>query len=1076
MRDVTGWKKSFVKEIKKALPEDTGLKAGNFCDIELGLFLWFKIAPDEDCHNFWTLLAGWPFANVWLTLSAENKQAIAFIRYYLRFYKSNRFWKKCLENYREIGETIRLFNIDENGLLKKRELSICPERVDLYTQVLQTMPESSPSELKWADEGIVYFRTPEDSIDSVEIPPEWEASSSTSKLQLKGKSQRQNLIVPWLELEETASWMDEQLKNSFYGEQIRKLRLESLAREWNSEHGIPLNGLAHIVGMPSSGKSTLMKILAVWAGQKGLHTTLIVDNIASVLELTALLGKFNLEAVPILGAYNRQAHLEKTHALIQENGLNLGSIPQLTWLSTVCPLNGLREDTSVHQPFLPGREPCTALYKEHPWQAKSKKPQRYLCPLFERCPVQEAMCRLLKANIWVATPASLIHTWLPVQLTGQKMRIWEAVYRHSDLLIMDEVDRIQVIFDQFFAPTQVLADHTGNSWLNKLGENVSSSYYGGGRRQLADANLVDWHRAYDNVQSSINLLYTTLLKNIELRKWLGRNYFTTWGLMDRLVHEWEATGLPISTAEMMNKMEAYIKNPFGQDTVQELAQAATLFLIAPESELGRSLIRPWLKSQGINLIDEFTVDKLALIVVLAILEYSLFTMVEEWEEAAREFNLDDEGLDFFRHRLGDYQPVLPEAPMGNLLGFQYVQSDNNRNPGIIRVFRFMGVGRWLLANFPELLADGEGITGPHTLLLSGTSWAPGSPAYHLAVPPAAILKAPESELAGIEGSEIDFSPVYDELGKPLRVSGTKGQERFTNLQQLLKGLTDPGRQGMSRLKRELTLLEPQRQRLLLLVGSYEEARITKNFFKNHRDWAESDVCCLIRDNEDEQDDTTVPRGMVEQVATRQAKILIAPMLAIERGHNILNEDNVAAFGSAYFLVRPMPVPNDMNNYTQYINCWAMRKYQDGEWLSKKCSEAKMGQIGTQFRSDANTCWQFRVKNEHKNRSLHNWPLEEKRELFWTQLVLIWQIIGRLIRGGCKARVHFCDAAFHLETTSSGIKVSEASSMLLGMKQVLELYFKPETEVGYDSISEEDRRLAQALYKPLYEMLKKMKEI
>jgi hypothetical protein len=43
------------------------------------------------------------------------------------------------------------------------------------------------------------------------------------------------------------------------------------------------------------------------------------------------------------------------------------------------------------------------------------------------------------------------------------MRIWEAVYRKSDLVIMDEVDRIQVIFDQFFAPTQILADHTGKS-------------------------------------------------------------------------------------------------------------------------------------------------------------------------------------------------------------------------------------------------------------------------------------------------------------------------------------------------------------------------------------------------------------------------------------------------------------------------------------------------------------------------------------------------------------------------------------------------------------------------------------
>jgi hypothetical protein len=179
--------------------------------------------------------------------------------------------------------------------------------------------------------------------------------------------------MPLVELEDTASWMDNELnKSSFYMDQIRKIRLEPVSREWNFEQGIPLNGLAHIVGMPSSGKSTLMKILAVWAGQKGIHTTLIVDNIASVLELTTLLESLKISAVPILGALSRQSHLEKVHALIQEEGLNLVDNLRLKWLSTVCPLNGLRKDTTIQQPFTPGQEPCTALYKKHPWNEIKK--------------------------------------------------------------------------------------------------------------------------------------------------------------------------------------------------------------------------------------------------------------------------------------------------------------------------------------------------------------------------------------------------------------------------------------------------------------------------------------------------------------------------------------------------------------------------------------------------------------------------------------------------------------------------------------------------------------------------------
>ncbi|WP_345613077.1 hypothetical protein [Pseudonocardia adelaidensis] len=37
--------------------------------------------------------------------------------------------------------------------------------------------------------------------------------------------------------------------------------------------------------------------------------------------------------------------------------------------------------------------------------------------------------------------------------------------------------------------------------------------------------------------------------------------------------------------------------------------------------------------------------------------------------------------------------------------------------------------------------------------------------------------------------------------------------------------------------------------------------------------------------------------------------------------------------------------------------------------------------------------------------------DERDRVAWTQLVTIWQVIGRLLRGGQPARVYFCDAAF-----------------------------------------------------------------
>ena len=39
------------------------------------------------------------------------------------------------------------------------------------------------------------------------------------------------------------------------------------------------------------------------------------------------------------------------------------------------------------------------------------------------------------------------------------------------------------------------------------------------------------------------------------------------------------------------------------------------------------------------------------------------------------------------------------------------------------------------------------------------------------------------------------------------------------------------------------------------------------------------------------------------------------------------------------------------------------------------------------------------------------PHSARRALIWSQQVSIWQVIGRLVRGGCEAQVFFCDAKF-----------------------------------------------------------------
>jgi hypothetical protein len=93
------------------------------------------------------------------------------------------------------------------------------------------------------------------------------------------------------------------------------------------------------------------------------------------------------------------------------------------------------------------------------------------------------------------------------------------------------------------------------------------------------------------------------------------------------------------------------------------------------------------------------------------------------------------------------------------------------------------------------------------------------------------------------------------------------------------------------------------------------------------------------------------------------------------------------------------------------------------------------------------------------------PNPERQALAWTLLVTIWQVIGRLVRGGVPAQVYFCDAAFApgYASRSDDARDDDTTSLLLGLRDVLAPYFHPRS---IDS----DRYLVEALYGCLHDAL------
>ena len=94
------------------------------------------------------------------------------------------------------------------------------------------------------------------------------------------------------------------------------------------------------------------------------------------------------------------------------------------------------------------------------------------------------------------------------------------------------------------------------------------------------------------------------------------------------------------------------------------------------------------------------------------------------------------------------------------------------------------------------------------------------------------------------------------------------------------------------------------------------------------------------------------RGDVASFAATTSEILVAPLLAVERGHNIVLPGGKAAIGTVYFLARPHPRPDDITLAIQAVNDWAVRHVRDGGFAQQVRAVGSLDAAGLAFRKRA----------------------------------------------------------------------------------------------------------------------------
>jgi hypothetical protein len=1121
MFDTTRWHSDLADQLLETHTEARDLDRKQLrllFQVELGLYLLEVLdLLDEPISVLWAVLSGLPLPRLG-DLDTDQQQQIAVARFLLPF--TGRFpWHEALLTYRSLPSilcayTVSNLPLDEQLVVNCRLTGQFDQsRRNTYERILTNRLDYRHNSRRYAEEGSaridVYTRRGRRTVE-VRLP---NIAAPTPGQKVGYEGRRSPLVISYAMLEETAQQLDDRLViNGETPQWLDRLHryIHYCAFDADGYLSAPntvplhLEGMNHIVGMVGSGKSTLMKLIAAYLilFETNKSVTLVLGDTLSVLDLADELNRLLAEterpiAVPLIGRTTRDEHLKRLYS----SGSDLATHWGGRWLSTTCPLMGLippEQLMALPAAPVPGREPCEQIDVSKP---DSKYPSLRLCPLFHGCPSQQVWHDLADARIYITTPGAMAKSTVPTQFDNRRLKYGEWIYEKCDLVIFDEVDTVMEWFDNEYASVIDLWGKT-SALFTKADVAAAESLAVG--TSLAEER---WVRAERHTTEAIVNILRQLSGGGDgstLRRWVGGRYFTAFNLFNRLARRLLGIWDYAEDHEISDDQTSLLKdllavfdemtdgdplmiqrpNPNEPDLIYRLAQTMGRALangaeaIVPDCEDWIATYIPDFENRltNLNRILESHQEpteslgtlalKLALALNVALLDRNIRIVFYEWynqpEAVDREI-----GTQPYRPSAIALSEALPIPPTGRIFGTYYArspESDGDDTNALAR-FEYANIGRWYLLNYHRLLAP-LGIPGPHVIGLSGTSWLPDSTRWHVEVPPIGILQSEMSARHLITmQSQYFFRPQYDTKGDPISISGQRDKIAATRKMAQAMIRSNEIERELNELT-ELAETDPDlwgdRKRILFLTNSYTQAKAFAETIGSH--WVDkSEVFYLARPDESGGEDLLsvghIPRGEIEKFALTTGRILVAPMNAIGRGYNILNRDrDRAAFGSVYFLIRPMPHPFDIQALAGELNAWTLKWCDDpsfGSWQHPRLIDQ-----ATEFRRYTKYYW---TKAEMR-RFYRDMSPNEREDLAATTLGKIIQAAGRLLRGGVPFRASFVDArwapgsAAAPPDTPHNAKLDHArDSLLTQMVLLLERYSA-------------DHTLGESLYEPFAGLL------
>lgn len=1002
--------------IEEAMP------LSRFAAIEAVLYLLSLTAPDADPTKAYLLFTQYQLIGT--TQCSDIEHTLQQARFKLGYYRSQKYWQDDLREYRKKRyDAVRAFSIQQVDEKRSFSKAIGPypypyeERAKEWVRFWPERVEDLKAPT-YAESGTYRYMYSLESGDSETVRVKLNcAGVDTAWSMPVEKNCRPPITISIKELLSTAEKMAEICP----GDPCFTILKTNILKEVNGSTVQPCSELTirevvNMVGMVGAGKSTLIKVLSFWFHQHGLRMTVVVDTVAETLSLQKYLSSLGVAASPLIGRSERMKYINQVS---QPDQICL-SASYSQYLTPACLIDGMDEQHDAAIVF--GKEPCYSLKKGN---------QHYLCPYFEQCSGTKMLRDCYTASVVVTTVAGFAAS----RVGTARETFLELAMRDFDLVVFDESDRVQKTLDHFFMP-----ETSFNNYIRECAEDCSAYMKLSSKHR--EENLAA--QRYDEMQRQSVTVLSCIVKSLhhELGAWRKITYgdpFSALTLLDDLYQTETEFKIPHAVYQAIYDLIDM------QD--EERIRQSTLWAVLDSSckstdefffdrmyqlwltEFGETFSRPE-KNKARKIQDA----RIKLILRLIYFDHFIRGLSDAYEASHETSYGQNELFGFLQTRFRQQQHFLPSALCGNLFGLKKTDEED------IILFRQFAFGRSLMKDLPYLRTDQHGNpAGPHVILLSGSSWAEGSYEYHVNRPVNYILEADAEKRMFLEKTR------FFESGFLERISGAGDDQRMAQLRSITQKAVD------------LIVREYERKagKILLVVNSYAQALEVQQTLETalRKANCSARTCRMISDaiNAPSGEDT-VRRGEVSRFAQMNADILIAPAMAIERGHNIVDEYGHSALSAVFFMVRPMAVPDDIQQKGSKLNGLV-------ESHCKRETQESLFAYNARIRQFAARQWNKMCKT--KAFGIAELSEDERKDVVATLFVLILQIFGRLARVTDVSRpaphVYFIDGAFRRRPEKA-----EDFDCLSELGQYLEKLMT----------QKESSEIAKTLYAPFYQAYRK----